>query len=55
MLIKGLDNLPCKLRLFTLEKGHGGYSHNFPGHEGQLLGTQKLSLHKEPHGEDKGQ
>ena len=61
-MIKGLENLPYEERLkelglFSLgeEKAQGGPHHSIPVLKGWLQRGRRLSLHKEPHGEDKGQ
>jgi len=46
-MIKRLENL--------LEESQGRPHHSIPALKGQLQRGQRLSLHKEPHGEDKGQ
>ncbi|KAK4832631.1 hypothetical protein QYF61_024612 [Mycteria americana] len=44
-----------ELGLFSLEKAQGVPHHSIPVLKGQLQRGQRLSLHKEPHGEDRGQ
>lgn len=57
-MIKRLESLPCEKRqnelgLFSLEKTLEGPYHSIPALKGLLQGEWRLSLLKEPHGEDK--
>ncbi|GAB0183575.1 hypothetical protein GRJ2_000822800 [Grus japonensis] len=54
-MIKGLENLCYEERLKELggRDGSGGPHHSIPVLKGWLQRGQRLSLHKEPHGEDK--
>ena len=60
-MIKGLENLPYEERLKELSlfswrrEGLGGPRCNSLVLKGQLQRGGRLSLHKEPRGEDKGQ
>lgn len=59
-MIKRLESLPCEKRqnelgLFSLEKTLEGPYHSIPALKGLLQGEWRLSLLKEPHGEDKWQ
>lgn len=59
-MIKRLESLPCEKRqnelgLFSLEKTLEGPYHSIPALKGLLQGEWRLSLLKEPHGEDKEQ
>ncbi|CAM9920973.1 unnamed protein product, partial [Bubo scandiacus] len=57
-MIKGLENwLMKKVRSFLSwrKEGSGGPHHSIPVLRGWLQRGRRLSLHKEPHGEDKGQ
>jgi len=59
-MIKGLENLSYEERLkelglSSLEKAQVGPHHSIPVLKGRLQRGQRLSLHKKPDGEDKGQ
>lgn len=59
-MIKRLESLPREKRqnelgLFSLEKTLEGPYHSIPALKGLLQGEWRLSLLKEPHGEDKWQ
>lgn len=58
-MIKGMESLPYEemvkeLGLFSVEKTQGQAHHSVPLLKGQLQRGWKLSLQKEPHGEDQG-